>query len=308
MGIEALTSPRAFIGAFYNRLSLSALVSVISRIAMRVESTQAEENYKWLGSSPAMREWVGPRLVKGLRDNGFAIKNKTFEATLGVSVDDVRRDQTGQSMVRISELATRTANHPVSLLSQIIVAGAATVCYDGQYFYDTDHAEGDSGAQSNKTTSPGAVPAAPTSAEYEKAILGAVQQILGIKDDQGEPMNDNAKSFLVMVPAGHFAAASAALKNPVLVTSAGAAITNTLATLGGFTIELAVNPRLTATTKFTVHRTDGDTKPFIYQVELEPQVQFNDKSFEENQWEFGVKAIHNVGFGFWQQSCEVTFV
>lgn len=308
LDIQVLGSPRALIGTYYQRLTAALANSIVSKLCMAQISDQVSETYKWLGMSPNLREWVGGRQVKGLRDNGFTIKNKTFEATIGVNVDDLRRDKTGQAMVRISELAVRTANHPLSLMTQLVEAGGAATCYDGQYFYDTDHAEGGSGTQSNAITSPAVSTSAPTAVEYENAILASIQQVLGVKDDQGEPMNEDAKSFLVMVPSAHMKSAAAALRNPVLVTAGGAAFTNTLTTLGGFNLELAVNARLTGATKFTVHRMDGQVKPFIHQVELEPQMQFDDESFKENQWNFGVKYIHNVGYGLWQQSCQVTFV
>ena len=53
----------------------------------------------------------------------------------------------------MAELAERGRTHYASLLSTLIVNGATTVCYDGQYFFDTDHSEGASGTQSNKIDS-----------------------------------------------------------------------------------------------------------------------------------------------------------
>ena len=63
------------------------------------------------------------------------------------------------------------------------INGEATVCYDGQYFFDTDHVEGDSGTQSNDlsvdisalacsvhgtTTAPSVEDLASPKAEYRK--------------------------------------------------------------------------------------------------------------------------------------------
>ena len=38
------------------------------------------------------------------------------------------------------------------LINAALLAGESTVCFDGQYFFDTDHSEGDSGSQSNDIT------------------------------------------------------------------------------------------------------------------------------------------------------------
>ena len=276
---------------------------------MLVTSDQESETYKWLGMAPAMREWVGGRVAKGFRDNGITIVNKTFEATLEVLLDEIRRDKTGQVMVRVRELAGRTNAHWAKLLSTLIIAGEAAVCYDGQYFFDTDHAEGDSGTQSNDIDSNIGTTTAPTAAEMETSILKAVEAIIGFKDDQGEPMNEEATSFLVMVPVPFMSAAAAALKNPVITDGSGSR-TNTITNLGGFSFELAVNPRLTWTTKFATFRTDGMTKPFIRQEEegvtVSAIAEGSELEFRENKHHYGVKAIRNVGYGYWQHACLTT--
>lgn len=307
-GIEELGRARALIGTYFVRLESVLATSIVPILAMRSMTDQEIENYKWLGNSPIMREWIGGRQVKGLTDNGFTIKNKTFEVSLGVNVDDLRRDKTTQTTVRIQELADNTVAHPLGLLTTLIEAGPSTTCYDGQYFYDTDHKEGKSGTQSNDITSAAVAPTVPTAAEYSTAILAGIQRLMGIKNDQGQPMNENAKSFLVMVPASHMVAAAGALNAPVLVNAAGAAVTNLITSFGGFTITLKVNARLSATDSFTIHRVDAPVKPFIHQVEMDPFMSMKDDTFDNNQYVFGVKSIENVGYGLWQYSCLVTFV
>lgn len=302
MGASSLSS-RAIIGAFFARLEQNTGGLWVPKIGMGpFQSDQASEDYNWLGMAPAMREWVGGRHAKGFRENGISIKNKAFEATLEVLVDEIRRDKTGQVMIRINEMADRANAHWAKLLSALIVGGEAALCYDGQYFYDTDHAEGDSGTQSNDLTPAAVAAATPTAAEYEKAILGSIATILGFLDDQGEPMNEGASEFLVMVPPTHMAAAVAAVKNPVIVDANGSR-TNTLGTLDGFAINLVTNPRLSSwTTKFTTFRADGNVKPFILQEEVPLEIAENDAlEFSERKIQYGIYASRNVGYGYWQQ-------
>lgn len=305
----ASLSSRAIIGEFYNTLEQNTGALWVPGTSMLVQSNQESETYKWLGMAPAMREWVGGRLAKGFRDNGITITNKTFEATLEVLLDELRRDKTGQVMVRVRELAERTNAHWAKLLSTLIIAGEAATCYDGQYFFDTAHAEGDSGTQSNDISYNAGTTTAPTASEMESAILENVQKLLSFKDDQGEPMNEEARSFLVMVPVPFMAAAAAALKNPVITDSVGSR-TNTITSLGGFSFELAVNPRLTWTEKFAVFRTDGQTKAFIRQEEegvtVSAIAEGSELEFKENKHLYGVKAIRNVGYGYWQHACLTT--
>src|SRR3990172_6087968 len=254
---------RAIIGELYMRLEQDLGASWVGQITNEFQSDQASEEYKWLGQVPQMREWLGGRDAKGFRENGIIIVNKTFEATLEVGVDELRRDKTTQVMVRIAELADRTLSHWGKLLSRLIINGESTVCYDGQFFFDTDHAEGDSGSQSNDITYDVTTTTAPTGGEMTSAILKATETVLGLKDDQAEPLNEMARDFLVMVPVPFMGAAAAALGATVIVENATAVASNRLmplGSLGGFTYRLAVNPRLTWTDKFAVWRVDSPVR------------------------------------------------
>ena len=306
MGASGLGS-RAIIGSFYNELQQNLGASWIPGCSMEFKSDQESETYKWLGMAPAMREWVGGRWAKGFREAGLTIVNKTYEATMEVLVDEIRRDKTGQVMLRVAELARRTNAHWAKLLTTLIVAGTSATCYDGSYFFHTAHSEGDSGTLDNDLTGAAATATQPTSAEMETAIMACIQAILGFKDDQGEPMNEDAKEFLVMVPPVYLAPAVAATKNEF--TSAG--VSNTLVNMKGFGIQLEVNPRLTSGAIFYTFRTDAKTKALIRQSEEDVTVsaiaEGSELEFNENKHHYGVKAIRNVGYGYWQHACVYTF-
>lgn len=184
MGAATLGS-RAIIGRFYKALEQDAGMGWVDPVSMLFTSDQASETYAWLGQSPAMREWIGGREAKGFRENGITIANKKYEATLEIPLDWMRRDKTGQIQVRIDEMAQRANAHWAKLLTALIEAGeAATLgtCYDGQYFFDTDHSEGDSGTQSNDISVDITTATAPTAAEMETAILTATQKIMGLRN------------------------------------------------------------------------------------------------------------------------------
>lgn len=312
MGAATLGS-RAIIGRFYKALEQDAGMGWVDPVSMLFTSDQSSETYAWLGQSPAMREWIGGREAKGFRENGITIANKKYEATLEIPLDWMRRDKTGQIQVRIDEMAQRANAHWAKLLTALIEAGEdATLgtCYDGQYFFDTDHSEGDSGTQSNDISVDITTTTAPTAAEMETAILTATQKIMGYKDDQGEPMNEAARSFVVMVPTTFMSATAAALNNPI-ITTGSTSFTNTLVNLGGFSYQIAINPRLTWTTKFALFRADGGVSPFIRQEEESLQIsalaEGSEEEFKNDRHLYGIKAMRNVGFGYWQKACLVTF-
>lgn len=310
MGASTLSS-RAIIGEFYNRLETSPL-QWAEDVSMYMESDQASEEYRFLGMTAQLREWVGGRQAKALREQGFVIRNKVFEGTLEVSIDDLRRDKTSQIMTRVAELAVRANSHKGKLLSDLILAAEATVCYDGQYFFDTDHSEFDSGSQSNDITNDIGTTTAPTAAEMESSILKAIAQMLGFKDDQGEPMNEEARDFLVVIPPSYMAAALSAVTTPLIADGTGAR-TALIPNLNGYRVQVQVNPRLTSwTTKLAVFRTDGVTKPFIFQEEVAPTISAVAEGSEMEKIQrkhlYMVDAIRNAGYGMWQHACLVTHV
>jgi phage major head subunit gpT-like protein len=312
---QGITS-KGVIGSFYAALRQDLGQSWIPGISMLFNSTQETETYKWLGMVPGMREWVGGRQPKGFRENGITITNKKYESTLEVNVDDLRRDKTGQLRVRIAEQARRANAHWASLLSTLISNGESGVCYDGQYFFDTDHSEGSSGTQSNDiAVDISALPCSahgtslvPSREEAAQSVLQAVSKIIGFVDDQGEPMNENARSFVVMAAPQNpiYYPLLDAISLPSLLTG----VTNSIQATD-FVIKVVANARLSAwDNQFAVFRTDAEVKPFIRQEEeditVAAKAEGSEFEFDTDKHQYGIKAIRNVGYGYWQTGCLVT--
>ena len=280
--------------------------SWVPPLTMRVGSDQGIEDYGWLGNAPAMRKFVAGRQIEELNEYSFQIKNEDYENGIRIKSKDMRRDKLGVIQSRVNQLADRALDHPAGLLSTLIQNGESTTCYDGQFFFDTDHPF-DGGAQSNDITFNVVTPADPTSDEMAPAIVRAIQTIMGLKDDRGEPMNQSATEFMVMVPTTMMGATLQAIR--ALLGSGGAtAVLEALRPF--FNIVPAVNPRLTWTDKFGVFRVDEDAKPFILQEEMppEPYSLGEGSEFETLNKEqlYGVDWAGNVGFGHYQMGCLVT--
>ena len=112
------------------------------KVATLVPSTTKTENYGWLASWPQLREWIGDRQIKSLQAFGYSITNKKFESSIGVPRDDIEDDTFGVFGNMFAEMGYAAATHPDSLVFSTLAAGASTVCYDGQYFFDVDHPVG----------------------------------------------------------------------------------------------------------------------------------------------------------------------
>jgi phage major head subunit gpT-like protein len=125
------------------------------RVAMLVPSTTAEEHYPWLGDIADLREWIGDRVVNALALHDYAIRNKKFEQTIGVSRDAIEDDTYGIFGPRFSMLGDNAKRHPDRLIFALLKAGFATLCYDGQYFFDTDHSVVVNGVETSVSNSGG---------------------------------------------------------------------------------------------------------------------------------------------------------
>ncbi len=305
---QSVLSSRAVVGMYYEALAAANSIGWIDGVSNYFGSDQASEIYPWLGMPPALREWIGGRQAKGFSVNSVTIQNKHFEATLEIALKDLRRDKTGQIRARLAEFAQRGQSHFASLLSTLIVNGASTVCYDGQYFFDTDHAEGASGTLSNSIQTDistlgaeahGSV-TVPSKEEMLQSITCSISQFFTFKDDQGEPINEDARAFHVMVPVGLASAAQAALSR-TNINGPG------MFEIDGYSVALSVNPRLTAaswTDQFVTFRTDGSIKPLIRQEETVPTIKVKDENseyaFDNDAIQIGIDTWRNAGYGRWQ--------
>ena len=313
--MEKITS-KGVIGYMKRMLAQDTGASWINYVANKFSSTQSGEEYAWLGASPAMQEWIGQRKAKGLPEYSFEIKNKHYEATMEIPLRWMNRDKFGMIDARVAEMVERANGHWAKLLSTLIINGESTACYDGQYFFDTDHTEGSSGTQSNDIevdisglpASNAGTTTAPSVEEMQFAIFQAIQKMVTFKDDQGEPMNEAAREFLVMVPPTFIQAALQAIATPAQVDASQSAFSELKR---DFAIRAVPNVRLSSwTTKFAVFRTDAAIKPFIMQdekaVSIKAKAEGSDFEFDNDAHQYGIDAWRNVGYGRWQNACLVT--
>ncbi len=109
------------------------------QVAMTIMSTTKENNYGWMGESTGFREWLGDRVIQNLSSHNYTITNKSYENTIGVSRDNIEDDNIGVYSPLFQMMAHSSAMHPDELVFQLLKDGFTKTCYDGQYFFDTDH-------------------------------------------------------------------------------------------------------------------------------------------------------------------------
>jgi phage major head subunit gpT-like protein len=109
------------------------------RIATVVPSSTKEQKYGWLGRVPNVREWIGARAVQNLMQADYSIREKALELTIAVDRDDIETDNLGIYGPMFEEMGQSTGAQWDLMCFAQLKAGFAANCYDGQFFFDTDH-------------------------------------------------------------------------------------------------------------------------------------------------------------------------
>lgn len=108
-------------------------------VAKLVNSNSKSNTYKWLSQFPAFRKWVGARLHKVYAEHGYVVVNEKFEATVDVERTDIEDDDIGQYGTVAEGAGQSSTDLKNDLIFMALGDGFASECYDGQYFFDTDH-------------------------------------------------------------------------------------------------------------------------------------------------------------------------
>ena len=122
---------------FQSGLAMTTAMSAM--IATEIASSTKEERFGWIGKMPNVREWIGDRVIQNISEFDYTIKNKDFELTIGVSRNDIEDDTLSTYGPLFTEMGQATVGHKEQLIWGLLKAGFATNCWDGQYFFDTDH-------------------------------------------------------------------------------------------------------------------------------------------------------------------------
>lgn len=289
-----------------NKLNLSALFVSINmtfnsalkeapttweKIAMKVPSTGKSEQYNWLSNFPAMKRWVGEKAVKSLSAHKYTIENDDWEATIEVDRNDIEDDSTGQYAIQAKGAGRSAGMLPDEIVYEVVNLGFERPCYDGQYFFDTDHPVG-KGSVSNKGTKKLSI----DSLAAAMASYGAARTAMrNMKDDEGRPLDVNPT--ILLVP-------------PALEDIANALMTADKLEDGKVNIykgtaEVVVSGRITSDTAWFLLDTTQAVLPIIYQERKAPvlveQTDMNsDSVFTRKKFKFGAEARGAGGYGFWQ--------
>jgi phage major head subunit gpT-like protein len=274
--------------------AMAAAPSQWEQVAMKVTSTTASNDYAWLSKFPKMRKWIGEKNVKALEAAKYSIKNDDWEVTVEVDRNDIEDDNLGIYRPQAQMAGESAKQLPDEIVFALVVAGFSTACYDGQYFFDTDHPVGPQGAQvsvSNRGTKKLSI----DTQAAAKASFGAAHTAMrSFKDDEGRPLGVKPNVLLV---------------GPALEDTANALMTSERLEDGKVNLyrnkcKVVVADWIEGEQWFLLDTTKA-VRPFIYQErkapvfveQTDPQA---DDVFSRKKFKFGAEARAAGGYGFWQ--------
>ncbi|HNQ24737.1 MAG TPA: Mu-like prophage major head subunit gpT family protein [Phycisphaerae bacterium] len=276
------------------------------RLATRIQSRTAVEQFRFLGHLPSMRQMLSDgRRIQTLAVESYDVASEVYECTCSATRSEFDDDQTGQIRARVQEMAQAAATFKDYEISQLLIHGdeAGYNSYDGVPFFSASHESFESGAQDNTQTSAAATGTQPTVAEFQEALATAIQRILGFKDDRGNMLNLAPTGLVAVVPPNMYMVALTALGGTVI-----AATDNVLKGAA----DLIVMPWLVSeTAEWYLLKADTPICPFIWldrdPIEFEARERGSDSAFYSETYVWGARDRHKMTYGRWSGAVKHTF-
>ena len=275
------------------------------------------QKYVNVGRPPKMRPWKGDRMSGDFNVSEFSVTNEPYETSIAIGVDHLHYDSTGLLDQRVSELTETVAMHRLQMISGLIQNGdnADALGYDGKPFFATDHVTPGgkrTKAQSNRLTIPvadlkdvvtGTTKANPTLNQFMQAVERGRNALAGMLNDDGDPINMTASSFLVMTPPQYGHVINAV--NRSLVNS-----DQTTAGMSGSTFQTYVNPLITKADTFWLFLSNSAVRPFGFQIgkdySLKSQAAGSADEYYRNQHVYGIDYEAAALYLGYQKAVQIT--
>lgn len=268
-------------------------------IAMQIPGMSRSTLFAWLANQSLVREWVGQRHYKGLSTRTWQVTPRKWELSYEFSRDQIDDDLSGLVQMALMDAASQAQtwiDHENNYIASTLEAGISSLCFDGQFFFDTDHPIDVDGVTSG--TFDNDLANALTHAGFNTAI----STIKGYKRANGMPAVSPGGYTLLVPPALEMAAKQVVEIDTLSPGTAyglfgtGGASKNPF--VGAATVE--VNPYLTDATRWYLLARGGVMRPLMFvmrrPLEVEQQGPGSTIYFEEEKIRFGGSARYEVSY------------
>ncbi len=270
------------------------------QIASQIDTTLPTQNYSWLGRGAVMELFKDEAREQRIVEYDYSLADNIYKAKLTVNRKTLEDEQYGLLKMHAQDLGSEPARFQDELIFTALEAGFTNTCYDGQYFFDTDHQSADNTAnQSNKMTA----------ALSDSALETAHTTMASFVDDKNKPMR-LVPDTLVVGPLLERRAWNL-VKQDVVVAGVGSGTAGSGATAStpyanffNGRYNLVVSPYITGYHWFLAC-TKRVRKPLVLQmrsdvpVTFESDIDLNSAKIKE-EYNFTARARMVAGYGLWQ--------
>jgi phage major head subunit gpT-like protein len=278
--------------------------STLDMIALTVESGRVEQVvHRWMRGIPSMREFKGSRVINNVDSDGFTIKNKKWEDTIGIPREDLERDQ-----FKVYDPMTRKLGEVAKLHRDVLAYGLlstlianngnnAYAAYDGVSFY---------GVHNVKRKVP--FTNFTTAKLTEISLANAIAELKSRKDSHGNPLVSPTAKLDLLIPPQLETTANKLANSEFIVQTApgtGASSATNQAASGSNQLKGLFTPRvnqlLNTSTEWHLTLSDKIYKPIVFQLEQDIEFSTWEKFLAqwvmEDQFILGIRALYNVAPG-----------
>lgn len=276
----------AFQGAF-------AAVDAPYEAFTRVETLEKGRSARmyWGGQVPQMKKWVGDAQFDKLDTYVWEVGIEKYQTGLEIERDDIEDDNLGWILPYIQGMAVEARQHPGREIIKLLENGKNALCYDGQFFFDTDHRDGDGPVQSNKINGP-----------LNEANLQLMRQTMGrLKDMKGRPMPRKLTHIAVPTELTQVA-------KKLVVAEFGA---NGATNVERGSVQIIEIPHLVSPVEWFGFDLSTPFRPFMQYWRRRPEFKAQDSLTDEQAflreiYRYLVSSRVGFGYGLWQFACMST--
>jgi len=116
--------------------------SVWTEYGIEVPSSSLKTLHAWLVDQEQVTEWKGSRILADMGTLVWEVINRDWQIGWKFHERQIRDDLKGLTQLAIMKARSygqKWKNHEDKLCADTVQAGVSKECYDGQYFFDTDH-------------------------------------------------------------------------------------------------------------------------------------------------------------------------
>jgi hypothetical protein len=257
------------------------------------------------GAGPEVEEITTTIPLSDIALFSLSGKVKPFGAGLEIKASDITNNMLSPMLTNaIAGLGRSHAAHvPQYLLGTKLAAFESTNCYDGQYFFDTDHPAG-STTDSNKLTktdlaadpSTTTVTVAEAQAIFEQMRYAIVTAL----DNTGAYIEPEVSEWIMICNELHGNNVRWAF-NPQNVLQSQSSNQ-----YSGFNVRVVTSPRTTATKFYLINNSPSAPRPFNLAMYKQPMQEMGVKNVQTQRYPEISFGMYELMPGAWQPACVLT--